>query len=331
MEERDISHNDNTNSVIDVWEKVFTDEIVSLLVEMSNKYASQHNHNLGVTHNEMRVYIGILLLTGYLCPKNIRMFWEIKSDVHNELVSSSMRRKRFLEIHQYLHTCDNFQLSKNDKFAKLSEYFRLLNKSFLQNFDNIFTLDISVDETMVPYYGKYGCKQHIHGKPIRFAYKLWSACTPLGYLIQFIPYQGSKGCQLSHQKTYGLGASVVLELLSFLPKNQKYRLYFDNFFTGLPLLDKLTELGHFGTGTIRDNRIEKCPLESQKDMKKKERGALCMRTTTDMAIVRWNDNNIVTLASNAYGVQPLSTINRITSINTKNKNQCMSPKDCINV
>ena len=55
MEERDISHNDNTNSVIDVWEKVFTDEIVSLLEEMSNKYASQHNQNLGVTYNEMRV------------------------------------------------------------------------------------------------------------------------------------------------------------------------------------------------------------------------------------------------------------------------------------
>lgn len=195
------------------------------------------------------------------------------------------------------------------KIAKLLEYFWLLSKLFLQNFDNVFTLDISIDETIVLYYGK----QHIQGKPIRFGYKLWSACTPLSYLIQFILYQRSKGWQLPHQKTYRLGASVVLELLSFLLKNQKYKLYFNNFFSGMPLLYKLSELGHFGSVTIRENQNEKCWLNSQKEVKKKECGALCMATTSDMMIVRWNDKNIVTLASNAYAIQPLSTITRIVS------------------
>ena len=100
----------------------------SLLVEMSNKYAQQNKHILGVTIDEMEIYVGILLLTGYMNPKNIRMFWETKSDAHNDLVASAMRRNRLLEIHQYPHICDNAQLAENDKFAKLSNYFEMLNE-----------------------------------------------------------------------------------------------------------------------------------------------------------------------------------------------------------
>lgn len=30
----------------------------------------------------------------------------------------------------------------------------------------------SVDEVMIPYYGRHSAKQYIHGKPIRFGYKV---------------------------------------------------------------------------------------------------------------------------------------------------------------
>ena len=141
------------------------------------------------------------------------MFGEVKQDTRKQLVASGMRRNWCLEIHQYLHTCDTLDLQKNDKFAKLVDYFSLQNASCFENFQAVFSHDISVDETMVLYYGQHSCKQHIHGKPIRFGYKLWSACTPAGYLIQFIPYQGSKFAQLPEQQSFGLGAAVVLQLL----------------------------------------------------------------------------------------------------------------------
>ena len=304
-------------SAVETWESVFSNDIFTLLVEMSNNYALQRNHHLNVTLEEMKVYVAILLLTGYMTPKNIRMYWEIKQDVHNQAVADAMRRNRFLEIHQYLHTCDNLHLLPNDKFAKLESYFSRLNKSFLKNFEKVFSREIAIDETMVPYYGRHSCKQHIHGKPIRFGYKLWSACTRAGYLVQFIPYQGSKAAQLPDQPNYGLGAAVVLQLLSTFPQEKSYNLFFDNFFTGLPLLDRLTELGHFGTGTVRENRTEKCPLDEQKAMKKMGRGAMCMRVTSDIAIVRWNDNSIVTLASNACGIDPQTSVIRVASVNKK--------------
>ena len=72
------------------------------------------------------------------------------------------------------------------------------------------------------------------------------------------------------QNEFGLGAAVILELHARLP--QELGLYFDNFFTGLPLLTYLREQNAGGTGTIRENRLQNCNLPNAKDMKKEPRG-----------------------------------------------------------
>ena len=112
----------------------------------------------------------------------------------------------------------------------------------------------------MPYYGHHGFKQFIKNKPIRFGYKIWCLDAPLGYLVKFIPYQ-EKGSVTD--KELGLGGSVVVDLLSVLSEEDKYKVYFDNFFTSLKLVDKLTEKKIGTTGTVRDNRIEKCPIMYQ--------------------------------------------------------------------
>ena len=314
----DMNLNDvQSMTCVESFEKIFTDEIFDYLVEMSNKYAEKKNQVLDVNKSEMKIYVAILLLTGYMTPKYIRMFWEQKEDVHNKGVAQSMRRNRFLQIHQYLHTCDNDDLPAGDKFGKLAKYFELLNKSYKQNFETFMSNNISIDETMIPYYGRQSCKQHIHGKPLRFGYKLWSACTSDGYLIQFIPYQGAHGAKLKYQAEYGLGAAVVLELLERLPENVSYKLYCDNFFTSLPLVDKMSEMKHGYTGTIRENRTEKCPLPGAKKMKKTKRGAIEMQVTSDAAVVQWHDNSIVTMASNIFGKHPISQVPRVGFVEKK--------------
>lgn len=47
---------------------------------------------------------------------------------------------------------------------------------------------ISVDESMIPYYGRHGCKQFMRGQPIRFEYELWVAAYPSGYIYHVEPY-----------------------------------------------------------------------------------------------------------------------------------------------
>ena len=45
-------------------------------------------------------------------------------------------------------------------------------------------------------------------------------------------------------------------------------------------------------------------------MKKNERGSFDFRSDGNIEIVRWNDNSVVTIGSNAYGVQPIGSAKR---------------------
>lgn len=77
----------------------------------------------------------------------------------------------------------------NDKHGTVRKYFKLLNEKFILNYEKAFSTYVSTDETMVPYYGRHSLKQHIHGKPLRFGYKLCSAATRQRYLINSEHYQ----------------------------------------------------------------------------------------------------------------------------------------------
>ena len=158
---------------------------------------------------------------------------------------------------------------------------------------------------MIPYYGRHGAKQHLHGKPIRFGYKVWSLATARGYMLQCEPYQGaSTGNTLPH---LGLGGSVVVDLISELPRDRQYMLYFDNFFSSLQLMDHLKLDGFGATGTIRSNRTEKAPLTEVKAFAKKARGTheLVQDVSSGTLLVRWNDNSVVTLATNCHSATPI--------------------------
>jgi hypothetical protein len=75
----------------------------------------------------------------------------------------------------------------------------------------------SIDETMIPYYGRHSTKQFIHGKPIRFGYKVWSLCTSDGCGIHFEPY-----CGVDTNVTdagLGQGPNVVLDLAEKVGNN----------------------------------------------------------------------------------------------------------------
>jgi DNA excision repair protein ERCC-6 len=175
---------------------------------------------------------------------------------------------------------------------------------------------------MVPYFGKHGCKQFIHGKPIRYGYKFWVGALKEGYVLWFEPYQGAGTLIDSKYKQLGLGASVVLHYADVLKSSSSlpYHLFFDNFFTSFALLQGLTEKGIRGTGTIRENRIQNCSVAKSKEMNKKPRGSYDYRVadSINIIVVNWNDNKVPFLASNAVGVNPIREVKRYSKKDKKN-------------
>lgn len=273
-----------------------------MTIEQSSLYAmTQGKHCFRVSADEVRLFLAILFNSGYAPLPPRRLYWEPSHDIQNIAISKAMTRNRFDEIIAYLHLADNEQLSSTDKVAKVRPLLSMINERFLTYFPKQALL--SIDESMLPYYGRHGMKQFIRSKPIRFEYKIWCFNTPQSYCVQFEPYQGASNTKIPD---VGLGGSVILDLVSELPP-AKYQLYFDNFFISPKILDRLREKGFRATGTIRKNRLEKCPLSTPEEMKRQSRGMYDFRhdKNSGILVVRWHDNSIVTIATNCHGIEPV--------------------------
>lgn len=120
--------------------------------------------------------------------------------------------------------------------------------------------------------------------------------------MQAEPYQGASTGNTN--PSLGCGGSVVANLVGKLPQDVTYSLFIDNYLTSINLLEHLGKSKHDVTGTIRVDRVDHAPLPHPKELKKMPRGSYGQLTEekTGINLGRYNDNNVVTVASNRAGV-----------------------------
>ena len=92
----------------------------------------------------------MLLLSGYIQYPRRSVYWEMKDDSWNSIVTSLFTRNKFLEALQYIHLADNNNLGTNGKLARVQLLFKILNENSLKNF--IPGRNTSIDKLMVPYF-----------------------------------------------------------------------------------------------------------------------------------------------------------------------------------
>lgn len=299
----------------ELFELFFDDDVFDMFLTEITRYALFKNSpDPKVTKEELKCFIGVLLVSGYNKLPGKRFYWDVGSDMRNEMVCGAIRRDRFTQIMRFLHVADNNTIDLSDKMYKLRPLMDKLSYNFRKHFVPVGKL--SFDESMIAYFGPHGCKQFIKGKPIRFGYKMWCLNTPTGYLVNFDLYQGKnpKGNQ-ENEKKFGKAAAVLVQMIDDFHDHVKalpFSFYFDNLFTGINLLIHLKEQGYNGTGTIRENRVPKeCGVLTSIEVKKKERGYLDYKSSDDgVLITRWNDNSSVTVASTVHPVFPLGNVKR---------------------
>ena len=121
--------------------------------EETNRYALQHNKNLKVTKEEMKCFIGILLLSGYVFLPRQRFFWETAENTHH---ANAMWQDRFDAIFVHFYLLNNNNLDQAEKFAKVRPLVTNLNKKFLQYSPK--EEFYSFNESLCEYFGCHGCK-----------------------------------------------------------------------------------------------------------------------------------------------------------------------------
>lgn len=295
-----------------LFETIFDKDVIDLITSNSLLYACQNNrHNFELDSEDLKRFLGFLIFSGYHELPTERAYWSLDEDLGVPVVTNCMSRNRYLDIKRNLHFVDNSLISSNDKMYKVRPLLDLIQRNSCQW--GVFHQSLSVDESMIKYFGRHSAKQFIRGKPVRFGYRNWAASSSDGYCYSFDVYCG-KSTETSADP---LGARVVKSLLAKMPiVPTEHVVFFDNFFTNYQLLHDLRLLGYRATGTLRENRTKKCPLTNVKDMKKKPRAAYDYRfdTKNEIVIVRWKDNNVVTMGSNYDYLEPLGKVKRWCNI-----------------
>lgn len=256
-------------------------------------------------------YLGICIFTS-VCPlPNIRLLW--KEGLCFQIVKDTMSRNAFEAIRSMLHFNDNM-LETSDKLQKLRPVIDSLSRKFLSI---PMEEKLSVDEQICATKARHHLKNYLPLKPHKWGYKLFVLCGVSGFAYKFEIYTGTENNSTNrppNEPDLGASSNVVVRLASDIPRNCFYKLYFDNYYTSLPLISYLQKIGIHSLGTARRARIPSCKVPDDKELKKVDRGKSGEYVTdyngTEITNVYWKDNKTVLLLSYFVGEQPTTTVKR---------------------
>lgn len=177
---------------------------------------------------------------------------------------------------------------------------------------------------MVPYKGKKAGarRQYMPKKPTKWGYKFFVRAGNSGIVYDFFAYDGGNSFEDAEfsewENNYlGIGGKTVIKLCKTIKDKPLSTVYFDNWFTSLELIYHLrNEYGILSLGTIRKDRLRRQPVVEDKVLKKRGRGSYEMISDNKnkVSIVKWVDNDCVSLASSYCGEEPVTSILRYNKI-----------------
>ena len=290
------------NTPQDYFLTFFDSDIIENIVYQSNLYVTQKmkTNMKPITDQEFYSFAGINIIMGYHELPSWTDYWKHDPDLSVPFIANALPRNRFAQILSALHVNDNTAQPKNntDKMYKLRPLLDSLNTNFMKLYN--VSKRVSVDESIL-FKGRSSIKQYNPMKPIKRGFKLWSLADMDGYLYKFNVYQGKNETETDPRMPnyFGLGDKVVYELTKSLYGGW-HEVYFDNYFTSVPLAEFLLAHKVLCCGTIRKTK-KYLPKDMTPDSKLK-RGDFDYRVSkSGLTYYKWIDNKPVFLLSNFHG------------------------------
>jgi len=169
-----------------------------------------------------------------------------------------MPRNRFSLLLDYIHLNVKREMPKKgegyDKLYKIRSLLEMLSITYLKSYRP--TKMQAIDKSMIRFKGRPSIKQYMPLKPIKRGYKVWIRANSNSYISQFEIYT-----EIGQTTEKCLGSRVFKTLTTdFFGKF--HELYFDNYFTSLPVMHYLRMNGVYACGTVRKHRVN-CPAISR--------------------------------------------------------------------
>ncbi len=240
-----------------------TEELIEHITDQTNLYAWQYTLDRPassresewrpVTMKEMEEFIAITILIGIHGLPGLQDYWSTDGLFHNPIFHAAMGRNRYQLIMKYLHFNDNTGYDPKDPNRDRLYKIRPLLEFLVTKFQELYypTQEISIDEQLLKFKGRLHFKQYIPNKRSRFGIKLFTLCDKNGYVYNTTVYTGKSSITDEHK--LGKSGAIVLELLIPL-LNKGHKLFIDNWYTSLKLLQHLVTKNTGACGTIRRDR-----------------------------------------------------------------------------
>ncbi|XP_049833690.1 piggyBac transposable element-derived protein 1-like [Schistocerca gregaria] len=280
-----IPESTSIQELVEYFKHFFDIQLLKHITEQTNLYCVQKNlaKPFQLTVSELYQYIGTAFYMALVSVPCTQLCWSPSFSV--PCLSGVMSRERWEDIKSNLHFNDTTKVP--DVGANKDTLFKLrpLINSLLKKFNNL-PIDrmLCVDEQMVPFKGMSSFIQYMPNKPHKCGYKLYIVCVWKGIVYISEVYCG-KHYPLPECKDLGANANVILYLCKVIPRQQNHLLYFDNWFTTIPLLLKLAHMKIFWLWTVRANRFPSRVVATDKDLGKKRKGELLMTVCEALNIV----------------------------------------------
>lgn len=300
-------------SILQYFENFFNDEVVNIICNETNRYASEYirTHRKAkpfahLTSNELKVFLGLVILQGVVKKPEMEQYWSKNPIIMTPFFLQAMSFRRFKQIKQFLHFSNNAeynpQTHPNPKLNKIWPILEKLNSLFQKSLTP--DRDVTIDESLLLFKGRLSWMQYIPLKRARFGIKSYMLCeSKSGYLWRIIIYTG-KGtiCNIDGQQL-AFSTKIVLSLMEEL-LGKGYCLTVDNFYTSPELADILISQHTDVYGTVKLSRKEIPNELKKKELKKRKvkKGDIVGFQRGKVTVMAWKDKKIVSLLSTIHTV-----------------------------
>ncbi|KAJ2938067.1 hypothetical protein O0L34_g19390 [Tuta absoluta] len=295
-----------------------TDTYELIAFHSNQTYLAKTGNSLNTSTKEIRLFFGITAMMSYLRFPRIRMYWEKKTRI--AAIADIMVRDRYFKLRAALKIVNDSEVpaaeKQKTKFWKVQPLLSSVRNGCLLNTP---TTDVSIDEQMIPFWGKHAARQMVRGKPNPVGLKNFVLTCYNGLPLDFFLYEGKGDSILDDNditdediKKLDIGGKVVLRLSNRLPAGCS--IFMDRYFTSINLLDVLQFQSEcMGTGTLQKRRIPaNCSFKTDRELRAEGRGSFSQKVLSNgqIAAVKWFDNKPVIMASSIHGVNPTDDCRR---------------------
>ena len=237
----------------------FTDYLLRDIVDETNKYTGQcrqkapkkgrkHLNWDNIPVPELKTWLGLILGMGIVQKKGrLATYWSTHWLTQTPGFGQTMMAQHFMQILRFLHFVNN-ESTHTNKLWKIQGLLGYINKRFR----TVYTprRELSIDETMLKFKGRLKIKQCVKIKPVKWGIKLLTlAEAKTGYVVNILPYAGRRP-----DTDVGKTTQTVLDVCQpYL--NKGHRVFMDNYYTSVELMEKLAEKRTLSCGTVKSNRV----------------------------------------------------------------------------